>query len=102
MAQFEADGGKLVIADADVAMLEDYAASADLVIVAAGKGEISGMFERDAARCVYDKPQRWLSMCYVHGLKLHGSGQGSACFNPIPGVGDSSPQPDPVEVPATS
>ena len=88
MKRFEADGGKLVIADADVSMLEDYAASADLVIVAAGKGEISGMFERDAARCTYDKPQRYLSMNYVHGMELHSSGQGSACFNPIPGVGE--------------
>lgn len=88
MERFEADGGKLVIAEADVPMLEDYAASADLVIVAAGKGEISGLFERDAARCVYDKPQRYLSMNYVHGLELSGSGQSSAGFNPIPGVGE--------------
>lgn len=88
MERFEAEGGKLVIAEADVPMLEDYAASADLVIVAAGKGEICAMFERDAARCVYDKPQRYLSMTYVHGLELHASGQSSAGFNPIPGVGE--------------
>lgn len=88
MDRFEADGGKLVIAEADVAMLEEYAASADLVIIAAGKGEISGLFERDAARCVYDKPQRYLSMSYVHGMELKSSGVGSASFNPIPGVGE--------------
>lgn len=88
MDRFEADGGKLVIAEADVAMLEDYAASADLVIVSAGKGDIAGLFERDAARCVYDRPQRYLSMNYVHGMQLRGSGKSSACFNPIPGVGE--------------
>ena len=88
MARFEADGGKLVIADADVPMLEDYAASADLVIVAAGKGEISGLFERDAARSVYDKPQRYLSMSYVHGMKADSSGGHPACYVPIPGVGE--------------
>ena len=88
MDRFEAQGGTLLIAEADIAMLEDLTASADLVIVAAGKGEISRLFERDATRSTYDVPQRHLSMTYVHGLELHSSGQPSACFNPIPGVGE--------------
>ena len=43
-----AGGGKLVIEDAGVEDLERYTQSNDLVIVAAGKGEIMRLFERDA------------------------------------------------------
>lgn len=68
MKEFEARGGKLVIADVGIAELEFYAATSDLVIVAAGKGEIGKMFARDDQRSVFDKPQRAIALTYVHGM----------------------------------
>ncbi|MFD1807896.1 hypothetical protein ACFSHQ_06230 [Gemmobacter lanyuensis] len=50
MAEFTRLGGDLVIHDAGIADLEDYAASDDLVIIASGKGEIGRLFARDAAK----------------------------------------------------
>ena len=47
MTEFARRGGELTIADAGVAELEAYAKTSDLLIVAAGKGEVSRLFERD-------------------------------------------------------
>ena len=46
---------------AGVADLEDYAADSDLVIVAAGKGEIATLFERDAREIAvrHSRSARW-------------------------------------------
>ena len=68
MNEFEKRGGNLVIADVGVADLERYAQESDLVIVAAGKGEIGKMFERDADRSQFDRPQRTIALTYVHGM----------------------------------
>lgn len=87
LAEFEKRGGELVIADAGIAELEDYAASDDLVLVASGKGEIGRMFERDAAKSPFDKPQRALALTYVTGMTPR-EGHSAVCFNLIPGVGE--------------
>jgi len=87
MEKFEARGGTIIFQAADIAALERYAAASDLVIVAAGKGEIAGIFERDAERSVFDKPQRALSLTYVHGMEPRPEFS-AVCFNLIPGVGE--------------
>ncbi|HEX6449940.1 MAG TPA: styrene monooxygenase/indole monooxygenase family protein [Trebonia sp.] len=87
LEEIEARGGSVVIEDADVPALEKYAADSDLVIVAAGKGEIAGLFARDDAKSVFDKPQRALALTYVHGLAASEGPQGVK-FNLIPGVGE--------------
>lgn len=69
MREFEKRGGKLVIEDADIAALERYADTSDLVLVASGKGEIGQLFERDAERSAFDRPLRTISLTYVHGMK---------------------------------
>ena len=46
MEELERRGGKLFIHDAGVSDLERYTEENDLVIVAAGKGEIVRLFER--------------------------------------------------------
>lgn len=61
---YQAIGGDLVIADADMASLETYARESDLVVVAAGKGDIAQMFTRDEAHSPYDRPMRNLSLVY--------------------------------------
>ena len=80
-------GGKLVIHDATPEDLETYAAQHDLVLVAAGKGEIASLFERDAARSPYSSPQRALAVTYVNGLTPRPE-HSAVCFNLLPGVGE--------------
>ncbi|WP_031163449.1 styrene monooxygenase/indole monooxygenase family protein [Streptosporangium roseum] len=87
MAEVERLGGKIVIHDATVDDLETYAAGYDLVLVAAGKGRIASLFERDASRSPYDTPQRALAVTYVTGLTPRPE-HSAVCFNLIPGVGE--------------
>lgn len=87
MEEFAKRGGDLVLHDASIADLESYAADSDLVIVAAGKGEIAGMFERDAVRSTFDKPQRALALTYVNGM-VPREPFSAVSFNLIPGVGE--------------
>lgn len=87
MAEFERRGGQLTIKDAAIADLEDYARATDLVIVAAGKGEIARLFERDPEKSLFDKPQRALALTYVTGMTPRPE-HSAVCFNLIPGVGE--------------
>ncbi len=87
MEEFTARGGELVFEDAGVAELEKYTQNSDLVIVAAGKGEIAQLFTRDAERSTYDAPQRALALTYVQGLKPREE-YSAVSFNLIPGVGE--------------
>ncbi|MBL8582181.1 MAG: FAD-binding oxidoreductase [Rhizobiaceae bacterium] len=87
MDEFERRGGKLRIVDAGIAELEEAAASSDLTIVAAGKGDIAKLFERDAEKSPFDKPQRALALTYVHGMKPRPD-HSAVNFNLIPTVGE--------------
>ena len=87
MEEFIKRGGELVFEDAGVDELERYALNSDLVIVAAGKGEIAQLFSRDAERSTYDTPQRALALTYVTGLKPREE-YSAVSFNLIPGVGE--------------
>jgi hypothetical protein len=87
MAEFEARGGKIDLTDASLDDLETYATKSDLVVVAAGKGDIAKLFERDAERSTYDKPQRSLALTYVHGMAPRPEFS-AVSFNLIPGVGE--------------
>ncbi|PJN04919.1 oxygenase [Streptomyces sp. CB01201] len=44
----------------------------DLTIVAAGRGALASLFGRDAARSVYDRPQRTLAAFYADGVMARG------------------------------
>ncbi|MGO8920713.1 MAG: styrene monooxygenase/indole monooxygenase family protein [Stellaceae bacterium] len=87
MKQFEAIGGELIIHEAGVADLEQYCRDSDLVIVASGKGEISRLFERDAARSPFDQPARALALTYVTGMTPYAPFP-RVSFNIVPGVGE--------------
>jgi len=70
LQEFAKHGGTLRIKSVTPDDLELIAAANDLVIVAAGKGEITGqLFARDPERSVYDKPQRHLALVTVTGTK---------------------------------
>lgn len=87
LEEFERRGGKTVLQGAGVEDLEEYARESDLVIVAAGKGEIAGLFERDAERSVFDAPQRALALTYVTGMTPRNE-YSTVSFNMIPGIGE--------------
>ncbi|WP_128377193.1 styrene monooxygenase/indole monooxygenase family protein [Streptomyces cavernae] len=87
LEEFERRGGKVELRDADVDDLEFYARESDLVVVAAGKGEIAGLFERDAERSTFDTPQRALALTYVTGMKPRDE-YSAVSFNMVPGVGE--------------
>jgi hypothetical protein len=87
MEHFESIGGTLVVHEATVDDLERYAQDRDLVIVAAGKGEIAGLFERDAERSPFDTPMRALALTYVTGMTPRAE-YPAVCFNLCPGVGE--------------
>ncbi|MEV7614961.1 styrene monooxygenase/indole monooxygenase family protein [Streptomyces sp. NPDC089799] len=83
-------GGQLVIHSATVSDLDYFSRTYDLVLVAAGKGELVSLFGRNAARSPYDRPQRALAVSYVHGLgprPEHPETEAVRC-NLVPGVGE--------------
>jgi hypothetical protein len=87
MERFDEQGGRLVIHDVGREDLERYTQEHDLVIVAAGKGEIVSLFERDAERSPYDQPMRALALTYVTGMTPRPE-HSAVCFNLIPTVGE--------------
>ena len=76
-----------MIHEAGVDDLERYTQENDLVIVAAGKGEIVRLFERNRERSPYDQPMRALALTYVTGMTPRPE-YSAVCFNLIPTVGE--------------
>ena len=70
MNDFAAMGGKIEIENVTVPRLDEIAAAHELTIVAAGRADLANLFERDAARSVYDKAQRNLTMIITTGGKM--------------------------------
>jgi hypothetical protein len=87
MEELEQKGGTLVLHEAVVSDLEEYARDNDLVIVAAGKGDVAQLFERDADRSPYSAPQRALALTYVTGMTPRPEFS-AVCFNLIPTIGE--------------
>lgn len=85
--EFERRGGHLIIQDVGIAELEQLAEQYELVLLAAGKGEVVKEFIRDDERSTFDKPQRALALTYVKGMKAV-SPYSRVAFNIIPGVGE--------------
>ena len=80
MHEFERRGGKLVVKEATVADIEECAERSDLTVIAAGKGEISRLFERDEERSTWSEPPRNLSMIIT---KNHPGWVDKAGFRPL-------------------
>lgn len=85
--EFERRGGHLIIQDVGMAELEQLAEQYELVLLAAGKGEVVKEFVRDDERSTFDKPQRALALTYVKGMKAV-LPYSRVAFNIIPGVGE--------------
>lgn len=69
---FEEWGGQVQYQGVTTSDLDELTALKrwDLVIVAAGKGELVELFDRDASRSPYEVPQRALAVAYLHGVEL--------------------------------
>jgi hypothetical protein len=83
-------GGKVVIHGVTTSDLAPLAKLYDLVVIAAGKGELVQLFDRNPERSPYTEPQRALSLAYVHGVRPrpeHPDRLGVR-FNIIPGAGE--------------
>jgi hypothetical protein len=87
LKEFAERGGNLVFQDASPQDLDGYSKSHDLVLVAAGNGELTRMFERDATRSPFDKPMRALALTYVRNMVPRTSFT-AISFNLVPGVGE--------------
>jgi hypothetical protein len=87
---FERRGGNLIIHGVTTGDLDSLTAHYDLVIVAAGKGELVALFDRDPQRSPFAAPQRALSLAYVHGLlpRPEHPDHPGVRFNIVPGVGE--------------
>jgi 2-polyprenyl-6-methoxyphenol hydroxylase-like FAD-dependent oxidoreductase len=87
---FAERGGRTVVHGVTVSDLDYFSRAYDLVLVAAGKGELVSLFARDAERSPYATPQRALAVSYVHGLgprPEHPDTTAVRC-NLVPGVGE--------------
>jgi hypothetical protein len=80
-------GGVFEVRPAGIEDIEMMSRKHDLVVVAAGKGDIAKLFERDPARSPYDKPMRALALTYVVGMEPTRPNRG-VTFNAMPGVGE--------------
>lgn len=80
MHEFEQRGGNIVIKEATVADVDAAAQASDLTVVAAGKGDISGLFERDEERSQLSQPLRHISMVVV---KNHPGWADKVGFRPL-------------------
>jgi flavin reductase (DIM6/NTAB) family NADH-FMN oxidoreductase RutF/2-polyprenyl-6-methoxyphenol hydroxylase-like FAD-dependent oxidoreductase len=87
MTEFEARGGHLMIAEAQISDVESCAGSHDLVVIATGRRNLGRLFERDASRSPYQAPQRALALTYVKNMAPRGASC-AVCFNLIPRVGE--------------
>lgn len=100
---FEERGGKVVYHGVTTSDIDALTPFYDLVIIAAGKGELVQLFDRDPSRSPYTSTQRILAVVYVHGMTPrpeHPTVQ-AVRFNAAPGVGElfvmrASPSAAPV------
>jgi len=65
---FEERGGRAIYHTVMTSDLAGLADMYDLTVIAAGKGELVGVFDRDPARSRYTAPQRHLAAIYLNGL----------------------------------
>jgi 2-polyprenyl-6-methoxyphenol hydroxylase-like FAD-dependent oxidoreductase len=70
MRELSDRGGRVEIEEVTVERLEELAKANDLVLVAAGRGDVMRLFPRDEARSTYGEPQRFLAMVCVTGAPM--------------------------------
>ncbi len=85
--EFAKRGGNVVYEDAGVQELEKYSNSHDLLIIAAGKGEVARLFATNTAHSPFSAPMRALALTYVRKT-VPRKPFTAVAFSLIPGVGE--------------
>ena len=87
---FEKWGGNVIYHGVTTSDVDSLTRLYDLVIIAAGKGEIVQLFDWDPSRSPYTSTQRILSVVYVHGMtpRPEHPTTHAVRFNAIPGAGE--------------
>ncbi|GAA2594027.1 alanine-phosphoribitol ligase [Dactylosporangium fulvum] len=89
---FEERGGTVHTMGVSTRDLDEIAESGryDLIVVAAGRGELTALFDRDPSRSPYTTPQRGLAAAYVHGMHRdpHTSLWPNVTLTVVPGAGE--------------
>lgn len=88
MQEFVKIGGELVIRAMTLTDLEECAKNYDLVVVSAGRGSFSSLFERDAQKTKHDKPKRHISGTIATGLQGDAADLRTSKMTVIPEVGE--------------
>ncbi|MCD0449604.1 FAD-binding oxidoreductase [Actinocorallia sp. API 0066] len=89
LERLERAGGKVVLHPVATSELESLASLYDLTVVAAGRGPLVELFERDDARSPYTVPRRALAAIYLHGVKpVPSHPVPQVRINVVPGVGE--------------
>jgi flavin reductase (DIM6/NTAB) family NADH-FMN oxidoreductase RutF/2-polyprenyl-6-methoxyphenol hydroxylase-like FAD-dependent oxidoreductase len=87
LAEVERLGGSVVVRNASTEDLEELARTHDLVVVSAGRGDLTALFEDDPSRSPYSSPQRSIALTYLHGVAPAPEGPGLR-YHAIEGVGE--------------
>jgi flavin reductase (DIM6/NTAB) family NADH-FMN oxidoreductase RutF len=85
--EFETGGGTLLVHEAGLDDLEQYARNHDLVIVATGRGALGNLFGRDSEKSRFNTPQRALALTYVTGVEPRPEFS-AVSFSVAPAVGE--------------
>jgi hypothetical protein len=86
---FESRGGKVIYHSATTSDLEGLTERYELTIIAAGKGSLVELFDRNPQRSPFDRPQRVLSCIYLNGVApISANTAVNVAINVVPGVGE--------------
>ena len=85
---FEQRGGRAIYHSVMTSDLSGLAPMYDLTVIAAGKGEIVELFDRDATRSRYTEPGRRLAAIYLTGVGAPGFPTPRLRGNFLPGTGE--------------
>lgn len=86
---FESRGGNAVYHGVMTSDLEGLARLYDLTLIAAGKGELVELFDRDPERSPYTQPMRQLAAVYLNGMtRPPGVTAHQVRINVVPGLGE--------------
>jgi hypothetical protein len=86
---FEQQGGRIIYHSVMTSDLAGLAPMYDLTIIAAGKGEIVELFDRDADKSFYSRPARNLAVIYANGVAVpEGVTEPRMRVNLRPGAGE--------------
>lgn len=88
MQEFVKRGGDLVIQAITPEDLEKYAQTYDLVVVTAGRGAFSTLFERDQQKTEHDQPQRYVVSLIATGLRGDWLDLHTAKLTVLPDIGE--------------